>query len=104
MSLVWNDKNVAYLRKRYDVLQRYHLFKGMQFSDDPQQIAQWIPLIMQNRTNDEPVVATKMDLGTDVNFGSLTRCLFDHLTKSEGVKIHFSHDIRDLQCKDDSGM
>ena len=99
MSFVWSDKNVAYLRKRYDALQGCHLFKGMRFSDDPQQIAEWIPLIMQHRTNDHAVAATKMDLGTDVNFGALTRCLFDHLTKSEGVNIHYSHEIRDLQSK-----
>lgn len=100
MSFVWGDKNVEYLHKRYEALQQCHLFKGMQFSDDPEKIAEWIPMVMQDRTSDEPVAVTKMDLGTDVNFGSLTRCLFDHLTKSQGVNIHFSHDIRDLQCKD----
>ncbi|MEO7801164.1 MAG: malate:quinone oxidoreductase [Ginsengibacter sp.] len=100
MSFVWGEKNVAYLRKRYDALQQCHLFKGMQFSDDAGQIAEWIPMVMTDRGDDEPVAATKMDLGTDVNFGSLTRCLFDHLTKSDGVNIHFSHDIRDLQQKD----
>lgn len=102
MSFVWGDKNVSYLRKRYDALQECHLFKGMQFSEDPQQINDWIPLSMYDRSNDEPVAVTKMDLGTDVNFGSLTRCLFDHLTKSEGVNIHFSHNIRDLQFKNDT--
>ncbi len=100
MSFVWGDKNVDYLDKRYNALQQSHLFKGMQFSDDPEQIAEWIPLTMQDRTNDEPVAATKMDLGTDVNFGALTRSLFEYLIKTEGVNIHFSHEIRDLQCKD----
>ena len=27
----------------------------------------------------EPIAATKIDSGTDVNFGALTRMLFDHL-------------------------
>lgn len=99
MSFVWGEKNVTYLRKRYEALQQCHLFSGMQFSEDPARIAAWVPLIMQDRKNGEPVAATKMDLGTDVNFGSLTRCLFDCLTKREGVHIHYSHEIRDLRNK-----
>src|SRR6478672_10739627 len=96
MSFVWGEKNVSYLRKRYDALQECQLFKGMQFSTDPQQIQEWIPLVMEGRDNSEPVAATKMDLGTDVNFGSLTRCLFDHLQKTEGVALHFNQEVRRL--------
>src|SRR5436305_9513701 len=69
MSFVWGNKNVEYLRKRYDALQQCHLFKGMQFSTDKNAIAEWVPLVMQDRNDDEPMAATKMDLGTDVNFG-----------------------------------
>ncbi len=97
MSFVWGDKNVAYLRKRYDTLQQCHLFREMVYSEDPQQIEEWIPLSMQGRSTDEPVAATKMDIGTDVNFGALTRSLFDCLTKREGVQLHFDHEVLDLQ-------
>src|SRR5215218_2400362 len=91
MSFVWGEKNVDYLRKRYEALQQCHLFEGMQFSTNAQEIAGWIPLVMQGRTLNEPVAATKMDLGTDVNFGSLTRSMFDCLKKREGVQLHFDH-------------
>jgi malate dehydrogenase (quinone) len=97
MSFVWGEKNVNFLRKRYDALQECHLFKGMQFSTDAQQVAQWAPLVMEGRTLNEPVAATKMDLGTDVNFGSLTRCLFDCLKKSENVSLHFNHEVRSIK-------
>src|SRR5689334_14597268 len=76
MSFVWGEKNVSYLRKRYEALQSCHLFDGMQYSEDRSQIKEWTPLIMEGRKNDEPVAATKMDIGTDVNFGTLTRNLF----------------------------
>lgn len=100
MSFVWGEKNVRYLRKRYDALQQNQLFRGMQFSDDPRQIAQWIPLVMKGRDNNEPVAATKMDLGTDVNFGALTRCLFDCLKKMPGVSPHYDHQVRDMRQQD----
>lgn len=97
MSFVWGRKNVDYLRKRYDALLSSHLFEGMQFSADPQQIEQWIPLVMEGRRLHEPVAATKMDLGTDVNFGSLTRCMFECLEKMDGVDLHFGFDVQDLE-------
>lgn len=94
-SFVWGEKNVTYLRKRFDALTRCHLFKGMQFSTDPAEIAQWMPLVIEEREK-KPIAATKMDIGTDVNFGSLTRCLFDCLKKSNGVQLHFNLDVTDL--------
>ncbi|HEU4472996.1 MAG TPA: malate:quinone oxidoreductase, partial [Flavisolibacter sp.] len=70
--------------------------RGMEFSTDPRQIADWVPLVMEGRKDDEPVAATKMDLGTDVNFGSLTRCMFDCLKKRNDVQLHFNHEVEDI--------
>jgi malate dehydrogenase (quinone) len=98
-SFVWGEENVTFLRKRFEALTACHLFKGMQFSTDPQEIKQWMPLVMDGREK-KPVAATKMDMGTDVNFGSLTRCLFDCLKKSDGVALHFNQDVRSLREKD----
>jgi malate dehydrogenase (quinone) len=100
-SFVWGEENVVYLRKRYEALTACHLFKGMQFSTTAQQIREWMPLVMKGRENESAVAATKMDLGTDVNFGSLTRCLFDCLQKSGGVNIDFTQDVKDLDKRGD---
>lgn len=97
MSFVWGEKNVGYLRKRHEALTACHLFKGMQFSSDPEQIRQWAPLIIEGRSDSEPVAATRMDLGTDVNFGSLTRCLFDWLKNQPNVNLHFHHEVKRLR-------
>src|SRR3954463_290073 len=78
ISFVW-DENVDYLRKRYEALQKCHLFKEMQYSEDPDELGEWMPLIMEGRSKTQRVAATKMDIGTDVNFGSLTRCMFNRL-------------------------
>ncbi len=99
-SFVWGDENVAYLRKRWEALTQCHLFKGMQFSTDAAEIRQWMPLVMNGREDDKSVAATKMDLGTDVNFGSLTRCLFDHMQNSGSVGLHFNQDVTDIEQRD----
>lgn len=96
MSFVWGDENVSYLRRRFDALQESHLFHGMQYSEDPEQITQWTPLVMEGRDPAQPVAATRMDLGTDVNFGALTRCLFQQLMRMGGVRMHFAHEVHDL--------
>jgi malate dehydrogenase (quinone) len=100
MSFVWGPKNVQYLRKRYDALQECHLFRGMEYSEDPEQLRRWVPLVMEGRDSSEPVAATKMDLGTDVNFGALTRCLIDCLCKDSGVSLHFNHEVLDIDRRD----
>jgi malate dehydrogenase (quinone) len=101
MSFVWGEKNVEFLRKRYEALTSCHLFKGMKYTEDKALLEEWIPLVMEGRDAEEKVAATRMDIGTDVNFGSLTRCMFDHLKKQEGVAMHFSHQVRDLEKEDD---
>lgn len=100
MSFVWRDKNVAYLKKRYEALQQSALFQGMQFSEDVKQLAQWMPLVIKDRNPNEKVAATRMDIGTDVNFGALTRGMFNRLKEMAGVSIFFHHEVRDLECED----
>ena len=97
MSFVWGEKNVIFLRKRHAALTTCPLFQGMQFTTDPQQMAQWAPLIMDGRNQNEALAMTKMDLGTDVNFGSLTRCLFDYLQKDNSVQLHFCSEVKRLK-------
>lgn len=97
MSFVWGDDNVAYLKKRYAALQTCHLFKGMQYSEDPAQLAAWIPLIMDGRDPDQHVAATRMEIGTDVNFGALTRDILHTLQNRPGVALHFNHEVLDMR-------
>ncbi|PIQ20908.1 MAG: malate:quinone oxidoreductase, partial [Cytophagales bacterium CG18_big_fil_WC_8_21_14_2_50_42_9] len=101
MSFVWGDKNVQYLKKRHAAMIKCHLFKDMQYSKDRQQLTKWIPLIMQGRNTTEKVAATYMPIGTDVNFGALTRCMFDYLKKTEGVNLHFDQEVSKLRKAED---
>ncbi|MEK3884367.1 malate:quinone oxidoreductase [Paenibacillus sp. PL2-23] len=96
MSFVHGASNVAYLKKRYEAMSANPLFDGMEFSDDPATLKKWIPLMMNERTSNEPIAATKIDTGTDVNFGALTRMLFDHL-KGKNVEIHYKHSVDNMR-------
>ncbi|MEH6947110.1 malate:quinone oxidoreductase [Bacillus sp. JJ634] len=100
MSLVEGEKNVTFLKKRFEALSNNPLFQGMEFSDDPKKLKEWIPVIMDGRTSKEPVAATKIDSGTDVNFGALTRMLIDHL-KKQNVEVNYNHQVNDLKRTSD---
>ncbi|MEK4520124.1 malate:quinone oxidoreductase [Psychrobacillus sp. FSL W7-1457] len=95
MSMVQGTENVEFLKKRFEAMTQNPLFEGMEFSDDPAQLKEWIPLIMENRTANEAIAATKIDSGTDVNFGALTRMLFDHL-KTKNVKVNYKSSVENL--------
>lgn len=101
MSFVWGEENVDYLKKRYKALQQCHLFKTMEYSEDHEKLNNWMPLVMKGRDAAQKVAATHMEMGTDVNFGALSRALFNHLEKLEGVSIHFNHDVRDFKKEED---
>ncbi|MEC1637920.1 malate:quinone oxidoreductase [Schinkia azotoformans] len=100
MSLVQGEQNVEFLKKRFEALSKNPLFQGMEFSDDPSKLMEWIPLIMNGRTPDEPIAATRIETGTDVNFGALTRMLFEHL-ESKNVNINYNHSVDDIKRTND---
>src|SRR5690606_22822171 len=54
MSFVHGEKNVAFLKRRFEAMTNNPLFQGMEFSKDPKKLKEWIPLIMKDRTSNEP--------------------------------------------------
>ncbi|MBD8841982.1 malate:quinone oxidoreductase [Paenibacillus sp. CFBP 13594] len=100
LSYVHGESNVQFLKRRYDSLSNHPLFAGMEFSDNKKELAKWMPLMMKDRTSNEPVAATKIDSGTDVNFGALTRMLIKHL-KEQHVGIHYQHSVKNMKRTSD---
>lgn len=97
MSFVKGEENVDYLKKRFEGLISSHLFEGMEYTEDANKLAEWMPLVMKGRDASEKVAATKMDIGTDVNFGALTRKLFRYLFDYADVKLHLAHEVNNLE-------
>ena len=100
MTFVRGAKDVDYLSRRYEALKNQPLFSGMEFSTDPKQIAKWAPLLIQGRTGDEPIAATRIASGTDVDFGAITRQLFAHL-KDQGVDVTTSAEVKSVKKQND---
>ena len=96
MSFVWGQDNVEYLKKRFALMHLSPLFKDMMYSEDRDQITKWAPLVMNQRQSKDPVAATRMEMGTDVNFGALTRSLFKQLEKMPGVTMHYHSETLDI--------
>ncbi|WP_253743280.1 malate:quinone oxidoreductase [Herbiconiux sp. SALV-R1] len=100
MTFVRGEANVDYLRRRYELLKTEPLFEGIEFSDDPSVIYRWAPLLVRNRAKDEPIAATRVESGTDVDFGALTHNLFDYLTGS-GADLRLETEVRSLKRQKD---
>lgn len=98
MTFVRGAKDVDYLERRFQALKDQPLFAGIEYSSDPVQIAKWAPLLISGREGNEPIAATKIDSGTDVDFGSVTRQLVDHL-RSTGVAVQTGAEVRRLRRK-----
>lgn len=96
LSFVWGKENVSYLKNRYNALRASPLFKDMIYTEDREEIAKWAPLVIRGRDTRQPIAATRMDIGTDVNFGELTRGMIDQLNKMPGVTIHYNVEALDL--------
>jgi malate dehydrogenase (quinone) len=96
MSFVEGPDDVEFLRKRHAALRQNPLFAGMEFSDDRDQLEQWLPLMFSGREKATPVAATSMGLGTDVDYGALTGAMLSRLV-SQGVDIAYDHRVKELE-------
>lgn len=101
MSFVWGSENQQFLRARYESMRQHHFFSEMEYSEDPAVIAQWSPLLLEGRSELEPVAATRVGTGTDVNFGALTETLVDYLDAKDGIRLATHHIVKDLTRRKD---
>jgi len=100
-SLVWGEADVDFLRERHRLLSAQPMFRDMRFSEDPVELAEWMPLTMEGRNHAGPLAATQVARGTDVNFGQLTRDLMAALERRKGFSLRLRHEVRDLRRDDD---
>lgn len=96
ISFVWGAKNVEFLKNRHRLMNENALFRGMDYTEDRDLITQWAPLIMKGRNGKDPLAATNMGIGTDVNFGELTRQLIAKLESMPGVTVHYNIEVYDI--------
>ena len=95
-SWVEGEENVAFLKKRVKEMIKHLMFEGMQFSENISEMAHWLPLMMTDRKDDEKVAATRMELGTEVNYGVLTRTFFKILEEKFDTPVRTGHEVKDV--------
>jgi len=100
LSFVWGEKDINFLQTRYANLSQHHLFKDMEYSEDPRQLEQWMPLVLAGRDQQERVAATRVRYGSDVDFGSLTRSMVNSLKQHSNFKLLLNHTVDDLFHQD----
>ncbi|OQP86201.1 malate:quinone oxidoreductase [Rhizobium rhizosphaerae] len=96
MSFVWGEENIAYLEKRYQALKASPLFAGMDFSTDPDAIAKWVPLMMEGRDPSQKIAATWTPLGTDMEFGEITRQFVASLQSQPKFDLKLNAEVDDI--------
>ena len=97
MSFVEGDEHVSFLKKRHAALSAHHCFRGMEYSEDFDQIAQWAPLTIKGRDRKQKIAATRIISGADVSYGSLTSHLLAHLKSLNGFEVSFLEQVIHLK-------
>ncbi|OOR90062.1 malate dehydrogenase (quinone) [Moraxella caviae] len=100
IAFVWGD-SVDFLKRRHAAMITSPLFSDMVYTEDQSEIAKWAPLTMQGRDPNQKVAATRMDLGTDMNYGAITTQLVEHLTKQPNFELALQSEVTGISRNKD---
>lgn len=97
VSVVWGEENIKFLKKRHQLLIDHPMFAAMEFTEDPEELKAWLPLIMEGRDPAERVAATRVLHGTDVNFAAVGGGMVRHLLTLDGFDLKLSTSVESLK-------
>ena len=98
ISFVRGKNNVKFLKDRYEAMKNFPMFDNIEYTEDFEEMKKWIPLMMEGRENNGGVMAaSKIDEGTDVNYGALTRKMAKNLHDSSNVEVQYNHEVVDFE-------
>ncbi|MDJ0393652.1 malate dehydrogenase (quinone) [Rhodococcus sp. G-MC3] len=102
LNVVFGDDDTEYLRRRWEALRRIPHFAAMEYTEDPDLVREWAPLLMEGRESSQKVAATRHEGGKDVDFGAITAQLAETMT-ARGALIRTGHEVTGLR-RDGQGM
>ena len=100
ISFVSGKDNIAFLKKRYQLMNKYLEFADMEFSTSFNKISSWAPLVTESRNPLDKIAATSIKRGTDINFEALTKEYLSYVSKNKNVDISYNTELVDLQKVD----
>ncbi|KIQ50065.1 malate:quinone oxidoreductase, partial [Citrobacter rodentium] len=62
----------------------------------------WAPLVMEGRDPNQKVAATRTEIGTDVNYGEITRQLVASLQKKPNFALELNSEVRGFKRNNDN--
>ncbi len=95
-SWIMGEDNVNYLEKRYQTMKQHYMFNSIQFTKDIEQMKQWFPLMMHGRNPKEIMAASRIERGTEVNYGVLTKQLYHILETEFNTKVQCHKEVLDV--------
>ncbi|NMD58089.1 MULTISPECIES: malate:quinone oxidoreductase [Tsukamurella] len=99
LDVVFGERDMTYLRQRFETLRPHPAFAAMEYTENPETIRQWAPLVMEGRGPESMwgrMAATRHPGGTDVDFGALTRGLLSIVTRAGG-EVRYGHEVTRLR-------
>ena len=96
-SFVWGEANTHFLRARHAQLSATPQFADMKFSQDRTELMAWMPLVMQDRDTTTPIAATRVERGTDLDFGALARQMYTSLEARGNFAMNVNQHVKDLR-------
>jgi len=100
MTFVHGEKNVDFLKRRYELLKPNVLFEDMEYSEDHSKIRGWAPLLFEGRDPRDKIACTFYHGGTDVDYGTLTKHLIHSFIKGGG-QVRMNYEITNLEYNAD---
>lgn len=101
ISFVRGKNNVKFLKDRYEAMKNFPMFDNIEYTEDIEEMRKWIPLMMQGHSANDIMAASKINEGTDVNFGELTRKMARNLEKSPQVEVQYHHEVLNFNQRND---
>ncbi|WP_452226494.1 malate dehydrogenase (quinone) [Lacinutrix cladophorae] len=95
-SWVIGKGNADYLENRFHAMKDHFMFNTIEFTRDSNKMKEWFPLIMQDRKEDEVLAASRIERGTEVNYGALTKSLFKILETKYNTPVHCNMEVQDV--------
>ncbi|MFN3273266.1 MAG: malate dehydrogenase (quinone) [Paracoccus sp. (in: a-proteobacteria)] len=84
-------------RLRHERLTENPLWAGMEFSAEHGRIGEWAPLLVEGRDPADPIAATWHPMGTDANWGEVTRQLVASFEAHENAQLLLGTEVEDLE-------
>jgi malate dehydrogenase (quinone) len=85
-----------FLEKRSKAMKENFMFESIEFTRSLDKMKEWFPLIADGRAEEDVMAATRIDRGTEMNFGALTKQLFEILETQYDTKVMFNCQVKDI--------